>query len=128
MLTKEGQLAYIEAIEFLREQKPLRPLKWSEHLKAAAQDHVDDVGPKGAVSSIGTEGSMPTDRISKYAQLDTVWAESNIFGGLDAAEVMERLIVCDGQPSRGFRKAVFNHDLNLCGIASGPHLTHGNMI
>jgi transcription elongation factor len=28
--TKEGQIAYVEAIEFLRAQKPLKPFKWSD--------------------------------------------------------------------------------------------------
>jgi hypothetical protein len=48
------------------------------------------------VSCIGSNGSVPTQRISKYGNIDEVWAESNIFGALNAKEVVERLIVCDG--------------------------------
>ena len=48
------------------------------------------------MSSIGTDGSMPTDRISRYGTIDETWAESNIFGGYSANEVIERLLVCDG--------------------------------
>jgi hypothetical protein len=62
--TKEGKTGYIEAIEFLRKQKPMKGFAWSEKLMKAAKDHVDDIGPKGTVSSIGTDGSLPTDRIS----------------------------------------------------------------
>lgn len=60
------------------------------------------------MSNIGSNGSLPTDRISKYGVIDETWGESNIFGGLDAKEVVERLIVCDGQKTRGFRKSFFN--------------------
>lgn len=71
---------------------------------------------------------MPTDRISRYGVIDESWAESNIFGAITAEEVVERLIVCDGQPTRGFRKSLFNPHLHLCGIYSGAHKTHENMV
>ena len=71
---------------------------------------------------------MPTDRISRYGIIDETWAESNIFGGYNAQEVVERLLVCDGQPTRGFRKTLFNDQLLLCGVSCGPHAAHGNMI
>jgi hypothetical protein len=74
----------------------------------AGMDHINDIGPKGQVSSIGSNKSLPTDRISKYGQIDETWAESNIFGGLDAKEVIERLLVCDGKQTRGFRQSFFN--------------------
>jgi len=71
---------------------------------------------------------MPTDRISRYGIIDETWAESNIFGGYNAQEVVERLLVCDGQPTRGFRKTLFNDQLLLCGISCGVHTAHGNII
>ena len=57
---------------------------------------ISDIGPKGIVSSIGSDGSLPTDRISKFGMIDEAWGDSNIFGGLDAKEVVERMIVSDG--------------------------------
>ena len=80
------------------------------------------------MSSIGTDGSLPTDRISWYGSIDETWEESNIFGGLDAKEVIERLIVCDGQPTRGFRKTLYNDQLMECGIFTGHHSSHDNII
>ena len=64
--TKEGQMAVVEAIEFLRIQKPLGALKWCDELALAAADHANDIGPKGLVSTIGTDRSMPPDRIQRY--------------------------------------------------------------
>ena len=97
-------------------------------MQKAAVDHISDIGPKGLVTTIGTDGSMPTDRIGKFGVIDETWAESNIFGAMNAIEVTERLIVCDGQPTRGFRKSLFNASLNYCGIAAGKHDSHDNMV
>jgi uncharacterized protein YkwD len=109
--TKEGPSAYTEAIEYLRNQRGMPEFVWSPILMQAAKDHVNDIGPKGLVTSMGSNGSLPTNRISKYSKIDETWAESNIFGGLNAKEVVERLIVCDGQPTRGFRKSLYNDQL-----------------
>ena len=57
---------------------------------------IDDIGPKGIVSSLGSDGSLPTDRINKFGVIDEAWGDSNIFGALDAKEVIEKLVVCDG--------------------------------
>lgn len=43
-------------------------------------------------------------------------------------EALERLIVCDGQPQRGFRQAVFNSEFSLCGICCYQHSTHENVV
>ena len=47
-------MAFVEAIEFLKVQKPVPPLKWSEELARAAKDHCNDLGLTGQMSSIGT--------------------------------------------------------------------------
>lgn len=74
------------------------------------------------------DGSLPTDRIERYCKIDEIWAESMCFSMLTANEVMERLIVDDGQPARGHRKSIFNKDLKFCGIATGPHTTMDNVV
>ena len=45
--TEEGQVAFVEAIEFLRSQRPLPALKWSDELARAAKDHCNDLGATG---------------------------------------------------------------------------------
>jgi hypothetical protein len=60
--------------------------------------------------------------------IDEAWGDSNIFGALDAKEVIEKLVVCDGYPTRGFRKNLFNPNFYLCGISSGLHSKFQNMI
>ena len=80
LLTKEGPKCYIEAIAYLKCQKPLKSLIWSEELGNAARDHVEDIGPKGMISGRGTDGSMPITRIQKYGNIDSAWAESSQYG------------------------------------------------
>jgi uncharacterized protein YkwD len=50
------------------------------------------------------------------------------FQCLTAQEVIERLIVNDGQPARGHRKNLFNSDFTYCGVATGLHSTLDNII
>jgi hypothetical protein len=73
---------------------------------------------------------MPIDRISRHGSLDQCWswADSCIFGAINPLEALERLIVCDGQPQRGFREAIFNQDFKMCGICCNAHATHDNVI
>jgi uncharacterized protein YkwD len=52
--TEEGPLAYVEAIEFLKVQEPIKALAWSKNLEKAAKDHVKDIGQSGQYSGIGS--------------------------------------------------------------------------
>lgn len=97
-------------------------------LYKASRDHVLDIGPKGMTTSRGSDDSMPFDRIQRYGRLEKAWADSCIFGALTPLEAIERLIVCDGEPKRGFRKAIFSPDFKSCGACCGDHTTHDNVI
>ena len=101
---------------------------WSDELEKAAMDHVEDIGPLGMISGRGTDGSLPIIRIGRYGRIDSAWAESSQYGAQTTMDVIERLIVCDGQPKRGFRASLFNPDLHLCGVATGPHATHYSIV
>jgi hypothetical protein len=43
-------------------------------------------------------------------------------------EVIERLVVDDGSAARGHRKNMFSKEMSFCGIATGPHSTHDNVV
>jgi hypothetical protein len=47
---------------------------------------------------------------------------------LSPHEVLERLIVNDGQPARGHRKNMFNQDFTYCGVATGLHASLDNVV
>jgi len=42
------------------------------------------------------DGSLPTDRLARYCNIDESWAESLCYGLANPQEVLERLIVDDG--------------------------------
>ena len=44
--TNEGVKAFEQAIEFLKEKKPVPELIFDERLSKAAADHANDIGPK----------------------------------------------------------------------------------
>jgi len=45
--TVEGVKAYDEAIAFMQNMKPIKPLTWNANLASAAEFHTKDTGPKG---------------------------------------------------------------------------------
>lgn len=58
--TEEGPIAYVEAIEFLKKQKALRPLVFDKGLEKAGMDHVKDIGSSGQYGGIGSGKSVVT--------------------------------------------------------------------
>ena len=119
--TNEGQKVYQETINFLEKQKPLAALVLNENLSRAAQDHANDIGPKGLCDHDGTLGMTLSDRIEKYLKWDKTIAENLDFGGKTGEDIIVSLIVDDGNPDRGHRKNIFNPDLKIIGIGIAKH-------
>lgn len=126
---EDGKAAIRDCLEFLRQQPEesnLKPLRWSEPLSRAAKDQVLDLGLKGifihdGVKHMGTDGSMPVDRIKKYCS-PTMTGENIHYGKDTSAEAIVRaLVVDDGVPSRGHRLTIFNENLENVGIFVGEH-------
>jgi hypothetical protein len=96
-----------------------------EQLSRAAQDHADDIGPKGVTGHVGSDGSSVDDRISRYVDWDVTIMENIDFGSSSAVEVIISLIVDDGVPSRGHRSNIFNSKAKFVGVGSGDHTEYG---
>ena len=62
----EGDAVFKEAILFLKSLPSLPPLQWDENLCKSAQEHVNDIGPKGLLLYQSSDGTEPEDRIAKY--------------------------------------------------------------
>lgn len=71
--TEEGPKAFIEAIEFLRVQKPLPILKWNDDLTRAAKDHCNDLGATGQMSSIGSGKYLTDDQPETGKELASLY-------------------------------------------------------
>ena len=79
------------------------------------------------MNDFNLDGSLPTDRMARYCIINETWAESSCFGSICAEEVMEQMLVNDGQAHRGFRKNIFNRVLGVVGIACGHHSSGGSI-
>ena len=127
LLTREGVAAVDEAINFLKRQKPISPLKPSRGLTFAARDHARDQGYRGSVGHNGSDGSSPFDRMNRYGQWKITAGENISYGEYTGEGVIRQLIVDDGVPNRGHRKNIYNAAFKRVGIACGYHKVYRYM-
>ena len=123
--THEGVDAIEDAIQFLKSMNPVEELIYSEEISKACRDHIWDIGPKGLIDHIGSDGSNITDRIEKYCEWDEMVAENLDFGFEDGSNIIMNMIIDDGVKERCQRKNIFNKDFKYIGIGVGPHKTFG---
>ena len=123
----EGENVFNEAINFLKNLRPLEPLQWDDCLAQSAQDHVDDIGPKGLLLYQSSDGTEPEDRITKYGNYIENLGENIDFGPNDEIGVIVSLTLDDGEEERPHRDNLFKNDYKKIGIACGPHQTEFQM-
>ena len=123
----EGDKIFVEAIQFLKNLPPLKPLEWDENLCKSALEHVNDIGPKGLLLYQSSDGTEPEDRISKYGNYFDSLGENIDFGPNDAMGVIVSLTLDDGEKERPHRENLFKNNYQKIGIACGPHATEYQM-
>ncbi|OQX07604.1 MAG: hypothetical protein BWK76_24630 [Desulfobulbaceae bacterium A2] len=124
---REGRKAVDEAVRFLTAAAPVAPLRLSSCLALAARDHVADHGAAGKMGHVGSNGSQPSDRASRYLSERGVCGENIAFGFRTPRDVVMQLIVDDGVPSRGHRTNLFKSGYKTLGVATGPHAKFSSM-
>ena len=123
----EGEDVFNEAINFLKSLRPLEPFQWEDALAQSAQEHVDDIGPKGLLLYQSSDGTEPEERITKYGNYIESLGENIDFGPNDAIGVIVSLTLDDGEEERPHRDNLFKNDYKKIGIACGPHQTEFQM-
>ena len=78
--TKEGPNAVIEAIDFLKIQKPVGQLEMDGNLTQAANDHAVDSDKHNIVGHVSSDGSTMSDRINRYYSVRAARAENIDYG------------------------------------------------
>jgi len=124
VITQEGALAVEDAIASLQCAGAAAPFSLSKGMANAALDHVRDIGPLGndhQDDHRGTDGSSPFDRMNRYGKWKITAMENLVFGEETAEGIVAQMMIDDGVPSRGHRKAVLNPAFKVVGISSGPH-------
>ena len=87
--TKEGKDAVTEAIDFLKNQKAVTPIRWSSEMADASRAHVSDIGPKGLIGHNSSNDAKGTkERLRQFGNIIACYGESLSFQCLDAREVM----------------------------------------
>ena len=126
--TEEGVAALEEAITALRRTPSLLPLMPSQGMSLGARDHVQDLGPAGRTGHIGSDGSTPFTRLNRYGTWQLVAGENISYSPLNRAQwhVMQ-LLIDDGVPGRGHRKALLNAAFKVTGVACGTHTVYENI-
>jgi uncharacterized protein YkwD len=127
VLKKEGDAAVVEAIQFLKNVKPIPLLKLSKGMSRGALDHVEVQGRSGTVGHGSDEASQPWERISRYGTWKKTVGENIAYGCSRPRDVVMSLIIDDGIPGRGHRQNIFNPDFRVVGIAWGLHKIYGTM-
>lgn len=125
-LTREGVRAVDEAIRALERQPAQPPLQIGRVLAAAAQDHVDDQGPRGLVGHQSASGASPSQRVVARGGGPYI-SETISYGSRTARAVVRQLVVDDGVPDRGHRKALLAPEFRYAGAGCGPHAGYGTM-
>ena len=123
----EGANVFNEAIQYLKSLSPLPPFEWDDCLAQSAQEHVDDIGPKGLLLYQSSDGTEPEDRISKYGNYVDSLGENIDFGPNDEIGVIVSLTLDDGEEERPHRDNLFKNDYKKIGIACGPHQSEFQM-
>ena len=119
--TLEGKDAYLDAIKYLENQQPVKPLKEESRLSSAAMDLVKDIGTRGIVSHQDQYGQFVSERIEKYCEWDYSAGEVIEISSKNPQDILISLLVDDGLKNRPDRKSLFNPKYNFVGIACGPH-------
>eukprot|EP01035_Chromulina_nebulosa_P040716 gene40716-55052_t len=135
-VTKEGAKVVLEAIQYLKRTDTLNftELEFStiscQSLSVSSEDHCVDVGNCGTASHTGSDGSHPSERMSRYGMWYGACGEVVWYGRLPivdeeanritmksiAQDIIDDLIIDDGVPSRGHRLALFDPRFKVGGV------------
>ncbi|OMJ83727.1 hypothetical protein SteCoe_15269 [Stentor coeruleus] len=119
--TEEGPENVQECIQQLKSTSSLPTMKWSDALASAAQVHIDDIGPKGAMGHTGTDGSDPGERIERFGQWEGTIGENIDYGNTTAEDIVVSLLIDDGVTTRGHRTNILKAEHLFSGCAYGDH-------
>ncbi|MCP4156246.1 MAG: CAP domain-containing protein [bacterium] len=125
--THEGVSAVNEAIEFLKERKPLPALRVSRGLSMASKAHVADLGSKGTIGHSGTDKSSPQQRMNRFGKWKRAAGENICYFWKEPRYIVMQLIIDDNVPNRGHRTNIFNELYNIVGVSCGAHKSYGWM-
>ena len=121
--TREGVAALDNLIQDLQHRpEHNNRLKWSFALHLAADEQASVLGEEGILTTEGTRfhRSLP-DRLKDYAIVKGRLTEVYEFGGNNANEILEELLIDDGLISRKRRNTLLDPIFNYIGVGTSYH-------
>jgi hypothetical protein len=102
----------------------LNALKPSYGIHKALKKHARDQKPKGDIDHLGTDGTWPNDRITKYAK-DMAYGNENIAGMTRSTprSIVILLLVDDGIEGYGHRYNLLNPEWTHCSCIAVGQIT-----
>jgi uncharacterized protein YkwD len=123
----EDRGALDEALDFLRRQVPLAPLRLNIELAAVALDHAQAQGREGGFGHVGSDGASLSDRLHRHGVWAGLAAEDISYGYQTPRDIVRQLIVDSGVPGRGHRNNIFGSAYQAVGVGCGGHRVYGAM-
>lgn len=121
IITKEGSARVLEVIEELKKMQPVEPLTYDEELAKAARFHCEDCGPDGLTGHNSSDGTSMGKRVSRFVKDRMSLGENISYGSSIAEDIVLKLVIDDGVPSRGHMKNIMSSSFHRAGVAIGPH-------
>jgi len=118
--TQEGPRAYKEAIEFLKNQKPIKEIEFDEEASKVAEEYAKILSNSGEEDN-GEDEHHIEERVDKYLEYDYAISENIDFGGSTGVEVIVNLLVDDGVKLRTHRENLFSNKFQYYGVAVVTH-------
>lgn len=119
--THEGTKAIDEAITFMRQQRPVGVLRPSLGMSAGAAMHAAEQAKTGETGHAGRDGRTHGSRVNRYGEWQAKTGENIHYGDGSARDLVMRLIVDDGVPSRGHRTNIFLDSFRVIGVGCDAH-------
>eukprot|EP00831_Metopus_contortus_P064211 TRINITY_DN5749_c0_g2_i1.p1 TRINITY_DN5749_c0_g2~~TRINITY_DN5749_c0_g2_i1.p1 ORF type:complete len:273 (-),score=67.71 TRINITY_DN5749_c0_g2_i1:38-856(-) len=116
-----------EARDFMKEMKPLPPLKYSARLSLVTEVHAKDLGTFGMVEHSGSDGCMLPDRLKKKGTYEGEIGESLLKTKSTTEEILTAMIL-DNTATKELRKNLFNPAFTQMGISIVNHEKLQNII
>ena len=119
--TREGDVAVKEAIEFLKEHPPQKPINTDQYIQMAAVEHREDMSKNGITGHNGSNGSTMATRVEKHGKWKGGLSENLAYAQNTGLEYILYWLIDDGMATRADRKNLFNPAFSHAGISAGVH-------
>ena len=125
--TNEGKKAVEICITALSRNAKVAVLVPELGLSLGAKDHTIDQGKTGKTGHDGSDRSTPFTRIQRYGSGYSYAGENIEYGSTTGRDIVVRLLVDDGVPSRGHRTNIMNRNFTQTGVSHGSHPQYRTM-